>query len=52
MTKMDFEKPILDLEAKIAELRKASSTEDLNISDEIQRMQNKVRAYFSKPIAS
>jgi acetyl-CoA carboxylase carboxyl transferase subunit alpha len=42
MTKMDFEKPILDLEAKIAELRKASSTEDLNISDEIQRMQNKV----------
>lgn len=42
MSKLDFEKPILELEAKIAELRHVSSDDNLNISDEINRMQNKV----------
>jgi acetyl-CoA carboxylase carboxyl transferase subunit alpha len=41
MSKLDFEKPILDLEGKIAELRHVSSSGDLNIADEISRMQVK-----------
>ena len=39
---MEFEKPVLELEAKIIELRNVSSDENLNIADEISRMQNKV----------
>jgi acetyl-CoA carboxylase carboxyl transferase subunit alpha len=42
MSKLDFEKPILELEAKIQELRNVSSDDSLNISDEIQRMSAKV----------
>lgn len=38
---LEFEKPILDLEAKIAELRHVSSDSEVNISDEISRMQSK-----------
>jgi acetyl-CoA carboxylase carboxyl transferase subunit alpha len=38
---LEFEKPILELEGKIAELRHVSSDSDVNISDEIQRMQKK-----------
>lgn len=41
MSKLDFEKPILELEAKIAELRNVGSDSSLNISDEIRRMQTK-----------
>lgn len=41
MSKLDFEKPILDLEAKIAELHHVSSDDKLNIADEISRMQTK-----------
>lgn len=41
MTKLDFEKPVLDLEAKIAELQKVSTDDSLNISDELARMQTK-----------
>lgn len=41
MSKLEFEKPILELEAKIAELRNVSSPGKLNIADEIQRMQTK-----------
>lgn len=41
MSKLDFEKPILELEGKIAELRNVSSTGSLNIADEIGRMQAK-----------
>lgn len=42
MSKLDFEKPILELEAKIAELRNVGSSDDLNISEEINRMEAKV----------
>ncbi|MGB0719505.1 MAG: acetyl-CoA carboxylase carboxyltransferase subunit alpha [Bdellovibrionales bacterium] len=38
---MDFEKPILELEGKIAELRHVSSDSEVNIADEISRMQTK-----------
>lgn len=38
---LEFEKPILELEGKIAELRHVSSDSEVNISDEISRMQSK-----------
>ena len=41
MSKLDFEKPVLDLESKIAELRNVGSSGDLNISDEIAKLQVK-----------
>lgn len=40
---LDFEKPILELEHKIAELRNASSDDTLNISEEITRMETKAQ---------
>lgn len=43
MSLMDFEKPILELENKIAELRNVSSDNAINIADEIARMQDKAR---------
>lgn len=42
MSKLDFEKPIVELEGKIAELRNISSDDSVNIADEIGRMENKV----------
>ena len=41
MSQLEFEKPILELEAKIAELRNVSSDSEVNIADEIKRMQDK-----------
>jgi acetyl-CoA carboxylase carboxyl transferase subunit alpha len=41
MSKLEFEKPILELEAKIAELQKVSNDSSLNIADEVSRMQAK-----------
>ncbi|MDB5492321.1 MAG: accA [Micavibrio sp.] len=41
MSKLEFEKPILELEAKIAELRNVGSDSTLNITEEIRRMQQK-----------
>lgn len=41
MSQLEFEKPILELEAKIAELRHVSSDSEVNIADEIKRMQGK-----------
>lgn len=41
MSKLDFEKPILELEAKIAELRNVGSDSSINITEEIRRMQQK-----------
>lgn len=40
---LDFEQPIAELEAKIEELRHVSVEGDLNISDEIARLQKKSR---------
>lgn len=43
MNRLDFEKPILELEAKINELQHMDSdSTGLSISDEITRMQNKI----------
>jgi acetyl-CoA carboxylase carboxyl transferase subunit alpha len=38
---LEFEKPILELEGKIAELRNVSGTSSINIAEEISRMQSK-----------
>ncbi|QIK80187.1 acetyl-CoA carboxylase carboxyltransferase subunit alpha [Lysobacter sp. HDW10] len=40
---LDFEKPIADLEAKIQELRQASTGPALNIENEVVALQNKLR---------
>lgn len=42
MSNLDFEKPVLELENKISELRHMDSDSDVNIADEITRMQAKV----------
>ncbi len=41
---LDFEKPVAELEGKIAELRHLSSTSDLNIAEEVGRLQLKLEA--------
>lgn len=41
MSKLEFEKPILEYEAKIAELRKVGSSDSVNIAEEINRLQTK-----------
>ena len=38
---LDYEQPIAELEAKIDELRYMSNDSDLNITDEIQKLQDK-----------
>ena len=38
---LDFEQPIAELEAKIRELRLVGTDNDLNISEEIQNLQDK-----------
>lgn len=43
MSDLDFEKPIIELEGKIAGLRNMSSTDDVNIVDEISRMEGKAQ---------
>lgn len=39
---LDFEKPVIELEKKIEELRHTSSTTEVNIVDEVSRLQEKV----------
>ncbi len=41
MSQLEFEKPILELEGKIAELRNMGSDASLSVTDEIGRMQGK-----------
>ena len=52
MSQLDFEKPILELEGKITELRHVNSDSQINIAEEIFRMQNKanrlLRTTYSK----
>jgi acetyl-CoA carboxylase carboxyl transferase subunit alpha len=43
-TFLDFERPIAELEGKIAELRHLSSTSDLNIAEEVVRLEGKLEA--------
>ena len=39
---LEFEQPIAELQAKIKELRMVGSDSELNISDEIKRLESKV----------
>ncbi len=41
MNQLEFEKPIIELEGKISELRHVNSDSGINIADEINRMQTK-----------
>ncbi|MCC6598271.1 MAG: acetyl-CoA carboxylase carboxyltransferase subunit alpha [Alphaproteobacteria bacterium] len=43
MSQLEFEKPILEMESKIAELRHVSNGSTINIADEIGRMQSKAQ---------
>jgi acetyl-CoA carboxylase carboxyl transferase subunit alpha len=47
-TFLDFEKPIAELEGKLAELRHLSSTSDINIADEVGRVQAKLDAVLKQ----
>ena len=42
MNDLEFEKPIIELEGKIAELRNVGTSNNISISDEITRMETKV----------
>ncbi len=42
MAQLEFEKPILELESKIAELRNVQGGDGVNIGEEVARMQSKV----------
>ena len=42
-TYLDFEQPIAEMEAKLAELRKVGSSHELNLDDEIQRLETRCR---------
>ncbi len=52
MAAMEFEKPILELEGKISELRHMTSSKDFNIAEELTRLEGKteklLRATYSK----
>lgn len=51
-TFLDFEKPIAELEGKIKELRHVSASgEEINIADEIGRLQNKVEKLLQNTYA-
>lgn len=41
MAAMDFEKPILEIEGKISELRHMTSSKDFNIAEELTRLESK-----------
>ncbi len=49
---LEFERPIADLEAKIEELRHVSDDNDLNISEEIRRLQEKSTALTEQIFAN
>jgi acetyl-CoA carboxylase carboxyl transferase subunit alpha len=49
---LDFEQPIAELEAKIEELRHATSNADININEEIERLQHKIKKLTESIFAS
>ncbi len=52
LTFLDFERPIAELEAKIEELRYVGDNSDLNIGEEIARLQAKSRALTEQIFSS
>lgn len=51
MSQLEFEKPILELEGKIAELRNVSGNGALHIAEEIQRMEEKAARLLTQAYA-
>ncbi|MBK1735899.1 acetyl-CoA carboxylase carboxyl transferase subunit alpha [Halorhodospira abdelmalekii] len=49
---LDFEQPIAELEAKIEELRNVGQDSDININEEIQRLEAKSRSLTEKIFSS
>ncbi len=49
---LDFEKPIGELESKLSELRHMASTGEMNITPEVQRLQNKTNKLLEKTYKS
>jgi acetyl-CoA carboxylase carboxyl transferase subunit alpha len=49
---LDFERPIAELEAKIEELRHATINTDININEEIERLQQKIKKLTESIFAS
>ncbi len=47
-TVLDFEKPIVELEQKIEEMRGLAATDDVNIEDEIERLEHKLDKLYVK----
>ncbi|MEY2600488.1 MAG: hypothetical protein RLZZ142_2747, partial [Verrucomicrobiota bacterium] len=39
---LEFEKPVLELEAKLADLRSSSAANDINFESEVKRMEEKL----------
>ncbi len=39
---LDFEKPIIELEEKLADLKKSSRAQDINLDHEVRRMEDKI----------
>ena len=48
---LDFEQPIAELEGKVAELRHLSSQDDVNIADEVSRLQEKADRLLTQTYA-
>src|SRR5258708_19833462 len=48
---LDFEKPLAELEGKIDELRHLSNGNDINIADEVTRLEAKVERLLRQPYA-
>ncbi len=48
---LDFEKPIAELEGKIAELRHLASSDEMNIADEVEKLEDKVRKLLTATYA-
>ncbi len=47
-TCLDFEKPIVELEKKLAEWREFSTTNDIDVSDEMNSLQKKIKDLMKK----
>ena len=45
---LDFEKPIAELEGKIEELRHLSDNDEINIADEVGRLQQKAERLLTQ----
>ncbi|MEO6153470.1 MAG: acetyl-CoA carboxylase carboxyltransferase subunit alpha [Croceibacterium sp.] len=52
MTYLEFEKPVAELEARIAELREAAAGEDVDISAELKRLERKSRELLASTYAN